>query len=540
MDRWVRRRRRPGFAQSLLGRLPDELLLHTLRLVPQRRRVALLGLKLWEEDEEGAVTLTTRGGTEGACRRLRQLALSVPCTAAIHVEKLGYPSAKAEAQLRRLLPHLQARTITDLRLHAGTEVPPTAVPALLAHTLFPGLRRLDLTPDPALCFTGFLALCSRLEALTLRLDEFIEPDLSLQDADLLACQLCGLPAPLSRMHISIDAHGRFANQADGSAPRERLLQLVAAHVPHASLGLSLSSWLPPSGSGLPWSLPRMQRLSIWLHTAERQEQFTVHLTSLTGVTQLELRAGTAHAGPAPTLGLDALPRLRHLQAHGDLPPEAWLCPHLTALRCLHINEVTSDGNISAPLVVACTGLRRLQFDWCRFAGPAFPGTLCSSLSLRLLDIVGIRLPPAACAALRPLRSLTALRLCDCNLDSLPLGGCIDRLGSLNVTMNPFDSPVSFEATAASRLRVLAIDFRPSATSGEGWEELRSRLLFFRHLEELHLINCLAWEHSRPVFDPAAEVLAAKLRTECGCEVLLDQPQSGYPEFGGLKWEDESL
>ncbi|KAL4434470.1 hypothetical protein ABPG75_000911 [Micractinium tetrahymenae] len=197
MDRCVRRRSRPGFAESSLGRLPDELLLHVLRLVPRKTRVALLGHERWENDEEGAVTLTARGGAEGTCCRLRQLALSLPCTAVIHVKKLGQSAAEAEAQLRRLLPCLQARIITDLYLHAGEEVPPMAVPALLACGLFSRLRRLELSPDLLLCFTGLLALCTHLESLTLVFDEYVDLPLSLRDVEVLACQLCLEPAGLS-------------------------------------------------------------------------------------------------------------------------------------------------------------------------------------------------------------------------------------------------------------------------------------------------------------------------------------------------------
>ncbi|KAL4422355.1 hypothetical protein ABPG75_008552 [Micractinium tetrahymenae] len=362
MDRWVRRRRRPGFAQSSLARLPDELLLHTLRLVPQRTRVAVQGFR---RDGSGAATLCTRGGVEAACRRLRQLALSLPSTARINLNQFGHTAAAPEAQLRRLLPHLQARKITALRLRSGWGVPTTPMTALLANAVFPGLRSLDLESDCCLRFTSSLALCTRLESFTLRFEEFNAAHLSKDDAELLVCQLCRLPGRLQCLQFVFDEdedekfRAGYAQKAMASV--ERLLQLVSAHVPHALLGLSLGTFFPPAPSSVLWSLPHLRRLSINADSAGKQARFAEHLASPTGTTGLDIRATRA----APSWpGLEALPRLRCLQSCHSLPREAWLCPHLTALRCLDINEATSGSSLGAPSVVACTGLRRLQFDGC--------------------------------------------------------------------------------------------------------------------------------------------------------------------------------
>ncbi|KAL4434471.1 hypothetical protein ABPG75_000912 [Micractinium tetrahymenae] len=292
---------------------------------------------------------------------------------------------------------------------------------------------------------------------------------------------------------------------------------------------------------------------------------------MAGLTRLDLDVKAAPNDPAPSwAGLEQLPQLRRLEAYGSLPPEAWLCPHLTALRCLNVTETAGNRVLSAPPVVACTGLRQLGFNSCGFAGPALSGALCSSLqqltglgllrctllmsapidsgisqlgSLRLLDLEGTPLPLDACAVLRPLRSLTNLRLCGCDLDSLPLGACINSLISLDIQRNPFDTPVPSEVTAASRLRALSIEFYPEAASDEGWEELRSRLVCLRRLEELYLMGCSvdpSVPRHRLVVDPAAQALAARLRAECGCNVLFNKELFLHPEFGGLNWRDEAL
>ncbi|KAL4422356.1 hypothetical protein ABPG75_008553 [Micractinium tetrahymenae] len=190
--------------------------------------------------------------------------------------------------------------------------------------------------------------------------------------------------------------------------------------------------------------------------------------------------------------------------------------------------------MSGALCASLGQLTGLAVVHCSLSTAAPLDSSLSQLSLlRALVCNETRLSPAACAVLRPLRSLTALHLSGCNLHGLSLGGCMRNLISLDISCNPLDGPVPFEVTAASRLRALAIDCRPDAACGEGWEELRSRLLFLRCMEELHLLDCCGCEG-----DTEAEALAARLRVECGCMVALNKQLSRHPVYGGLKWEDE--
>ncbi|KAL4422354.1 hypothetical protein ABPG75_008551 [Micractinium tetrahymenae] len=287
---------------------------------------------------------------------------------------------KAEALLA-VLPNLRARALTDLSLLAGRSVP-SSTSAMLGRALFPRLCKLTLA-DKWLHLHCFLPLCTQLEELTLRPLPHDYGNLTLEKADLLACQLCGLPAPLQ--HLRIEAGAFFDDVFDiesSKEPLERLLQLAAAHVPHAALTLRLSDWFPPAASSLPWCSPRLQHLAISLGRRQQLHHFTAQLHRLGGVTQLELLYG-----PNPVYdlrGLETLSRLRCLQVWGNVPHQAWLCPGLTALRFLAVHEGEDDAEglpLSAPPAVACTGLQRLQFKTCHFGGPLSGGggALFSSL-----------------------------------------------------------------------------------------------------------------------------------------------------------------
>ncbi|KAL4422357.1 hypothetical protein ABPG75_008554 [Micractinium tetrahymenae] len=514
-----------------------------------------------------------RAGVERVCRRWRQLALSLPSTLALDTEQLGPTAAVAEATLERLLPLLRARTFADLRLTAGQPQLSPCWHVLLARSLFPDLCRLELAGAwPR--FTAFLPLCTRLEELSLLLCESGEHELGLRDAELLASQLCGLPTPPRHLRIAVSEGPLFFFFGEGDEaeqdvrlPLDTLLRQVGRHMRDTSLSLSLARWHPPDASAdAPYCTPQLRSLSVNLGPDQDRRRFTAGLRAglLGGLEELELLDFPDHNEPATLAGLHTLPRLRRLQARGFLPKEGWLCPHLTVLRCIGVLEDGTDRNLSTPpAAVLCTGLRRLQYERCELDHALSP-LLCAGLglltglafvgcqlndpeplprcftqlsSLRRLAFDHSRLGPEAFEVLKlahAAESLTALSLRDCGLEVLPLGLGASYLLSLDVSENDFLHALPFAITAGDELKALALDFHPDMATQEGWEDLRSKLTFLRCLKVIHL--CSTRRVHPTLMDTAAEAaaLAARLRAECGCRVVLDDPLSQHP--GGLGWE----
>ncbi|KAL4422358.1 hypothetical protein ABPG75_008555 [Micractinium tetrahymenae] len=451
--------RRSLCVERAVSHVPEEVLLEILRRVSQRNAILVAN--------RGA-TLRTRGGVEGVCRRWRQLTLALPCALTLRFDELDRALGRQDAALRSLLAGLRGRNITDLCLDAGEVRLPSTWPALVARQLFPGLLRLDLT-DLWMHFSGFLTMCASLEVLVLRLAEKGGYFMDDQDADRWACHLCGLPAPLQRLEMSIGHLDLVERPAERPMedPPYRLCHHVAGHVAYASLGLHMGYWLPASGGTLPWTMPQLRSLAV-----RPTMQLRAAMPQLAALEELHLFESwrLAEGGRLPPLGLESLPALRRLQAWDAFPQEAWLCVHLTALRFVDVQEEGSLG-LSAPCTARCTALRCLRYERCRlgatFMGgasglgaalgqltslafvdcemgdaPPFCG-LDTLTSLRQLVFDGTALPPASFTAQQPLclpPSLTVLSLHGCGLASLPPGSGTEGPVSLDVSCNASATP----------------------------------------------------------------------------------------------------
>lgn len=441
-----------------------------------------------------------------------------------------------------------------------------------------------------LTFSALLPLCERLEELTLRPFLFEEGLQMYEGAKQLVSHMCCLPAPLARLHILADS---FLTEEQGEAMDE-LLALVARFAPYGSLTLDLSDWSgwdPPDAdllpeqnvgreSGVPWCLaPQLHALSLQIDSDEVLSVVSAGLPQLTQLRTLEVLQWPDDVAAPSLPGLERMPQLRSLYTQRFLPPQAWLCPHLTALRCVRNNDGPAGPPIPAPSAgaVACTALLRLHLSGCRLPGgphsmQVFPSELCTlrqltSLgvvamwsaqgksfppltlpacfsklsSLRHLSFEGTHLNEATLAALCPLSRLTALSLSGCKQRFLPHGPYLAGLVSLDLSFNEFDSPLPFLITAASNLRALSIDTRTDSANWnleEQWPNVHTRLLFLRKLQVLLLNN---WDcDTHWVSDKASDGIQA-LVTRLGeafgtLEVTLCDELSDHPAFCQPEWD----
>jgi len=117
------------------------------------------------------------GPVERVCRRWRQLALQLPASLSVYfcsVDKIGPLQEVSAVAVERLLPHLQCRRITALRITGCTSTLAPEVPGRLARPLYPELRRWVLGGAPpwtcALCqsiASCLFTLCSPLVRLAI-------------------------------------------------------------------------------------------------------------------------------------------------------------------------------------------------------------------------------------------------------------------------------------------------------------------------------------------------------------------------------------
>ena len=84
------------------------------------------------------------GPLECVCRRWRQLLLPLPASLSIDLcaaHDLELESDETAAALEQLMPHLSCRNIMVLSIAGCNEVLAPHIPILLAHALYPQLRR---------------------------------------------------------------------------------------------------------------------------------------------------------------------------------------------------------------------------------------------------------------------------------------------------------------------------------------------------------------------------------------------------------------